>query len=73
MGSRALEYVKNEHDPEKISYEIFEFLSHLTSAERSKYIKNLSLHLHDLGIDHNDSSYLDSLTKNVHEVFSSTQ
>jgi len=73
VGSRALEYVKNEHDPEKISYEIFEFLSHLTSAERSKYIKNLSLHLHDLGIDHNDSSYLDSLTKNVHEVFSSTQ
>jgi len=68
LGSKAKEYIKNEHDPEKIAYEIIDFLSHITSIERKKYVQNLSAQLHGLGITHNDSLYMDHISKIFHEV-----
>jgi len=54
--------------PKKIAYEIIDFLSHITSIERKKYVQNLSAQLHGLGITHNDSLYMDHISKIFHEV-----
>jgi len=70
LGSKAKEYVKNEHDPEKIAYEIINFLSHMSSKEGAKYIQNFSAQLHELEINHNDSLYINHLSKIFHEVLS---
>jgi len=68
LGANAIQYIKNEHDPEKIAFEIFDFLTHITNIERTKYVQNLCAQLHEMGITHNDSVYLDNLSKIFHEV-----
>jgi len=68
--TNARKYVSEEHDPKKIGYEFIEFLSHVTNNERKNFIKNISTQLQDIGINENDSTYLDSFTENLHDIIS---
>jgi len=66
----AKKYVKEEHDPEKIASEFYEFLSHIENVEQSKYIDDLSMKLHEIGFHESDHLYIDNLTKSIHDILS---
>lgn len=68
LGLKAKNYIEKEHDPEKISYEIFDFLSQMSNFYHSKFFKNLSIKLNDLGINEANSIYVDYFSKKVHEL-----
>ena len=49
MGLNAREYVKREHNPEKIALEFSEFLIQMENKGQSNYIKKIALELDEIG------------------------
>ncbi len=55
-------FVKNYHDPEKISFEIYDFLKIFSSKYEEMYLKHISESIYQIGIDNNDSEYIQKLS-----------
>jgi len=69
LSSDAIRYIKEEHNPDKIGYEFFKFLSQISSKGDTEFLKNLSGQLKDIGITSKDSTYLQKFSKDLHDVY----
>ena len=68
LSSNSYKYVKEEHDPDSIAYEIIEFLSYLKNPHWKKYLENFSSNLKNICITNEDSIYLNHISENLHEI-----
>jgi len=69
LSSNAIKYIKDEHDPDKIGYEFFKFLSQISSKGDTEFLKNLSGQLKDIGITSKDSTYLQKFSEDLHDIY----
>jgi len=69
LSSDAIRYITDEHNPDKIGYEFFKFLSQISSKGDTEFLKNLSGQLKDIGITSKDSTYLQKFSKDLHDIF----
>lgn len=68
LSSNARKYVEKEHNPEKIAFEFYDFMSKIKNDSNKKFIKNLTYQLERIGIHHEDESYLNEFSKKLHDI-----
>ena len=68
LSSNAKMYVRKKHDPSKIAFEYFDFISQISKKEQTKFIHSLSHQLKNLGITHDDSYYLEHFSKTLQKI-----
>jgi len=65
----AKRYVEEEHDPEKVVYELFDFLKIFSNKKKTEKLKNYSMELDGLGIKNDDKPYLSNFVEKIHNEF----
>jgi len=68
LSSSSYNYVKEEHDPDNIAFEIIDFLSYLKNPHWKKYLKNFSSKLQNMCINNEDTIYLNHISNNLNEI-----
>lgn len=68
LSSSSYNYVKEEHDPDNIAFEIIDFLSYLKNPHWNKYLMNFSSKLQNMCINNEDTIYLNHISNNLNEI-----
>ena len=68
LGINAYHYIQSECDPEKIAYEVLDFISKINDTTFCKFIQNLSNKISELGFTFRDSNYLEILSENLQDI-----
>ncbi|MDH3618390.1 MAG: glycosyltransferase family 4 protein, partial [Nitrosopumilus sp.] len=70
MSINAKKYVEEQHNPEIIANELFEFLNQVQNKDQIKYLEDISLKLKDICIDKSDQVYIDNFSKTLEKILS---
>lgn len=69
LCSNAKRYVEEEHNPEKIVYEFFDFLRIFSNPKKIENLKNYSMQLNEEDVKQDARSHLSNFVEKIHHDF----